>query len=158
MNLPASKILENKTEEDILEPKPRTLVACGKSYQIYPMPDSVLMHVSSNLDGVVSVVDALITSRMANPGKAMEPRDIMPIIPQIVKFLIPNATAVIAGCLRIEEKVVANNFRLAEKLEAIRLIVEAEDLPLIIKNFEALTEAFQPAAPAEPEAATPAAG
>src|ERR1051326_3871765 len=155
MASPKSKILESKTSEEILRPTPPPFEWDGQTFEIFPMPDSVLMHVGGALQNVASLFGQLADKKeevTATEGLSPEGKTqallatFAPLVGQVVQLLVPNATKVIAGCLRVPEEKVADGMRIAKKLECLRLIVEAEDLPLILKNSQALMEVFTPSA------------
>lgn len=152
----ASRLLKEKSAEEILAPKPRPFEWDGERYEVYPMPDAVLMHVGGSLSAITGLFDSIADLLEQLPpvdGQSVDQRNrellvaFAPLAGQIIQVLLPNATAVIAGCLRLDPEQVASGMGLAKKLEALRLIVEAEDIPLILKNAQALTALFTPSAP-----------
>ena len=148
----SSKLLKEKNEADILAPVPAPFAWNGESYAIYPMPDSTLIRVGDSLADVSRLLDGI--AAINTDGRAFSNLStdemvqmLAPFLPQIVRFLLPNASRIIAGCLRLDEARVADEMPLTKKLEALRLIVIAEDLPLIVKNFIALAGTFAPPTP-----------
>ena len=148
------RLPEGKTAEEILSPAGRTFEAAGRVFEIYPLPDGVFMTVADSLGEVTGAVMGL-NERRRDPetGKAADltSRDVLPLLPLLIRSLLPSATRIIAGALREKPEWVAENVGLAKKLEALRLILEAEDIAAIVANFQALTAIF-PAIPAASEA------
>ena len=143
----ASKLLKDKPEAEILAPEPIAFTWKGKPYEIYPLPDSALMRVGDSLSDITRLFDTVaqidINGRKFSELGQLEMVQILaPLVPQIVRLLLPNASRLIAACLRIDETAVAEEMRLADKLEALSAIVKQEDLPRIVANFLSLTEAF----------------
>jgi len=136
-------IVAEKTPEEILNPTPKPFSNNGTDYEIFPMPDGALMKVTDALSSVVSIIDSVAHFQLPPEERPIFSSALMiPIVPQILKVLLPNATVIIAASLRQPESWVSDNLRIHKRLEALRLIIEAEDIPLIIKNFEALTGIF----------------
>jgi hypothetical protein len=133
-----SPLLEVKPVEEILSPTARPFEYAGQTYQILPMPDSSLMIISDALGGVASVVDGVA---QAFAGGGLKASDLVPFIPEIIRALLPNASKLIAASLGISADEAAA-IPLARKLEALKLIIEAEDIPLILKNWGALVGTF----------------
>jgi hypothetical protein len=134
----SSPLLEAKPVEEILSPPARPFEYAGQTYRILPMPDSSLMIIADALGGVASVVDGIAG---AIAGGGLKASDLVPFIPDILRALLPNASRLIAASLGIEIEAAAA-IPLAKKLEALRLIIEAEDVPLILKNWGALVGTF----------------
>ncbi len=134
----SSRLLSEKSVEEVLNPAPLTFEYQGQTHQVLPMPDSSLMLIADSLSVVASVIDGV--------GKALDggltAADIIPVLPEIVKALLPNASKLIAASLGVESNVVAA-MPVTKKLEALRLIVLQEDLPLILKNWTALVATFR---------------
>ena len=151
-----SKILHAKTDADILSPSAKPFAVAGKEFDVFPMPDRILMGLGDALGHVIGVAKGLklfeeqqdsegniLRDGLGNPVRAKLTLEmIAPLLPELVKILVPNATQIIAGCLRQPEEWVAENVGFAKKLEALALIIEAEDIPLILRNFTRLTGLF----------------
>lgn len=148
-----SAILEHKREGDILNPRPITLtLSTGETFDVFPMPDGTLIHVGDALSQVTGVIDAFVDlmKETEEAGAELAPRDYLGLVPQLIRALLPCASQLIAGCLRLPAEQVATSMRLADKLEALRVILEAEDIPLILGNFAALSAILRPAPAAAP--------
>jgi len=166
---PQSLILAEKSVEAILAPQPRNFVLGATTYPIYPLPDRSLMVVAdamaeiltvfAGLASLRNVADAAISAISASNEeegdegdngagatvlKQLKAVDVLPALPAILRALIPNATKLIAASLRLDDEFVANEIPAAKKLEALKLILEAEDIPLLLKNALALVGMLLP--------------
>ena len=136
-----SRVLDAIPSERILNPEPFFLEIGSQRYEILPMPDSLLMQLGDEMASVLNLLDTIVQGN--EDGTGFTPKQLMPLAPHIVKLLVPNATRIVAACLGLEDEFVAQTFYLHKKLEALRLIVEAENLPLILGNWTALVATFQ---------------
>jgi hypothetical protein len=135
-----------KTAEEILSPPARSFVADGKTFKIYPLPDGVLMTVADSLGEIIGLLRAAFKFGDDNDVK-MNIAEALPVIPMIVKTLLPHSTRLISAALRVDESWVQDNLRLADRLRALRCIVLAEDVASLLGEWKALTEAVTPPAP-----------
>ena len=142
-------ITEKKTPEKILNPSPLIFTHDGEDIKVMPMEDGVLMNVTDNISNILGIIDiALVRNDKGEIN--VSPSQLLPFVPAIVKTLIPNSTALIASAFRKTPEWVQDNLRIAERIRAIKLILEAEDIPLIIENFTLLVGVLQ--APKTPNA------
>lgn len=135
----SSRLLAQKDERDILNPKPFPFEYGGKTYDILPMPDSKLMRIGDALaevSGVVAGIAELLESGASGLSLAA-------YIPQIIKIVIPCSSKIIAVALDIKDEEAAK-IPLARRIEALKLILLAEDAPLLRKNWQELTAIFAP--------------
>lgn len=147
-----STLLDTKTAEDIFSPSAHTFSAAGKEFDIYPLPDGVLMTIADAFGSVIGLLTGLPEKETdAETGKVLPYKisDILPLMPAIIKAVLPNATKIIAAATRQPEPWVAENIGLAKKLEGLRVIFEAEDIPAIIANFQALAGIIPAIPPAQ---------
>lgn len=149
---PKSTLLDAKTAEEIFSPAGRKFAAAGKEFDIYPLPDGVLMTVTDAVGSVIALLTGLPEKEIdAETGQARPYKvaDILPLLPAMIKAVLPNATKIIAAATRQPEEWVAENVGIAKKLEALRVIFEAEDIPAIIANFQALAGIIPAIPPAQ---------
>jgi hypothetical protein len=130
-----SKILEDKNEDDIWEPEPIYFTLGNRQIPVLPMPDSVRITIAKNITAVVNIAQEfsnLGINQSSSLGK------LAPIAPMILEFLLPNATAIIAGCLRKSPEWVERCLWGGKKMEVLNIILDAEDIPMIIKKCKEL--------------------
>lgn len=156
-----SRVLDQIPAEQILNPQPLYLQVGAERYAILPMPDSALMIIGDTLAQTAGFVEQIANMGLA--GSAIGIADVIglaPMIgPELVCLLVPSSTKIIAACLRKDEQWVQDNLRVHQRLEALKLILEAEHLPTILSAFTELVTLFQTAVPApsvNPALETPA--
>jgi len=149
MSAVKSKILDQKDARDILFPTGKIWEFGGKTYEIYPLPDEALSKVSDHLQTITDLFRELLELRQATsapdakPEELFQAADMLPLIPSLVKTLLPSQSALIAAAIQEPVEWVSKAIPLARKLECLRLIIEAEDVPLIVQNFLLLASAFK---------------
>jgi hypothetical protein len=156
MSTSTTKITKQKSADEILNPQPigfdSTLPATqpvevrGEKFKIYPMPDGVIMTITDSISQIIAIVDSVVNFSMPTEDRPeITPALIIPILPKLINILLPNSTKLIAAALRKDEEWVQDNLNIAKRLEALRLILVAEDIPLILKNWQALVSVLTPA-------------
>ncbi len=141
--MPAAKLL-GKTEADILSPVADKLLINGETFLILPLPDSALMQVGDSLASITEVLDGF-----AKAGK-VDTTQVIAVIPTLLRFLLPNASVLIAAAIGKDAEWVSINVPLSKKLEALRYIIDHENVPEILKNWQALVGMFTQPAPTTP--------
>ena len=169
-----SKVLKEKTAEEIQHPAPLSFAAGGKTYPILPMPDGILVSVTKEIGQVASLLMAASAQSQARlaavkarqqAGEAVPAEDVKAaqfslsdvtyadmaeMVPAIVQVLLPNATKIIAASLRQTPAWVEDTLFYRDRLRALRLILEAEDIALLMGEWTALVRALTTPSP-EPE-------
>lgn len=149
-------IASRKSVESILSPIPKPFIHLDKEYSILPMTDGVLMTITDAISEVVAILDTVAKLSMPEGQRpVLTPGLMLPVLPQILKALLPKSTTIIAAGLGVDESWVSSNLRIAKRLEALRLILEAEDIGLIMENFNLLVKTFPGPKPAEIESIEP---
>jgi len=149
------KLIDGQTPEEILSPEPTTLKRSrepkfiehgGEDIQILPVPDGVFLRIARDITGALNGLD--IVNKFLNPQSSdlITATDLIPVAPVLAEVLFPSASAIIAGSLRLPESEVADNWWPDEKLEALTQILEANNIPNLIKKLTALLGLI-PAAP-----------
>lgn len=148
---PISHILDKKSggEDEILYPTPTPFVWLGEKYKIKPMPNKLLKQLSGEFERVIELVARVATIHNANREEGQEDQPItpgafLPYVPDVLEILLPNAVRIIAGSLRVDEERVADEMFLGKQVECLRLIIEANDFPLLMASFKGLTGMFSP--------------
>jgi len=186
------KLTDQIPAEEIMSPEPRPFVFKGQTFDILPVPDSVLQTIIDQLTDCVAVilgaagtvVDATdeaseepsLTLRPETLAQLQESigkrgfRDYVRFIPQIAEVLLPNSTKIVAAALasadmgmlgdatasmsqyrrrvRVSEDWVDDNLFRHQRLEALELIIEAENIPALMARFEKLVAKNWGATPA----------
>ncbi len=164
-----SKILKDKTAEEIKFPEPTPFEVRGKTYPILPMPDGILVTVSKEIGAVASL---LLTGAVKSQDRlqALQARqelgetipeaerlaagkfqfsdltysEMVDMLPQIIQVLLPSATKIIAASLRQTETWVEDTLFYRDRLRALRLILEAEEIALLEGEAAALVNLLSP--------------
>ena len=141
-----SRVLGMIPAEKILNPEPLFLQVGAERYPILPMPDSALMTVGDALSQAAGFVEHIANVGITE-GRTITLADVLDLAPtigpELVCLLVPNATKVIAACLRKDEQWVQDNLRVHQRIEALDLILQAEHLPTILAAFTRLVAQFQ---------------
>ena len=172
--MPVSRVLKNKTAEEIQHPTALIFEAGGQVYPILPMPDGILVSVTKEIGQVASLLMAASTKsqeRLAAvkarqaAGEAVPEdeikaagfrvsdvtfEDMTQMLPAIIQALLPNATKIIAASLRQTPAWVEDTLFYRDRLRALRLILEAEDIALLLGEWTALAGSLTTPSP-EPE-------
>lgn len=135
-----SVLLKDKDERDILNPQAKPFIAGGKTFNILPMPDSKLMRVGEEMAGAAETIAGVI-ELVSDSGMASS---VVGAIPHLIKTLIPVSSGILSIVLDESPEWVAENLPLAKRVEALRIVFQVEDIPLLLKNWHDLTEMFQP--------------
>ena len=142
-------LLESKTPEAVLNPQSVEYVYGGQTFRIRPMTDAQLMLAADALADVAGVLSQALA------GDA-DTSALVAAAPAVFRAVLPRSTELLAASLSLSQSQVAA-IPLAHRLEILRVVLEAEDIPLLLKNLAALTGLFRkpeaPEAEAEPEAA-----
>lgn len=113
-----------------------------------------------------------VRKTLTDAAKKMTTNDLIAAIPQIAHVLLPNSTQIIASSLaaaelkmlndesmdlanyrkrqRVSADWVDDNLFRAQRLEVLGKILQAEDIPSLVANFEKLVAMFQGPTPATP--------
>jgi hypothetical protein len=149
--------LIGKTPESILEPQPIMITLYDRKtkeerhFEVFPMNDSSLMVISESMLEIVGLFESASNElpTLDDPEFPAELQKIlMTQLPRIIAVILPNASRLIAASLSVDVEWVRENVTIAQKLEAIKAIIEAEDIPLLLKNFAALVGIFPKIVPA----------
>lgn len=132
-------VLTGKSIEDILAPKP-VLYHIDEEHAIaiYPMSDGILMEVGDALDRIATTAHS-VTSLMEG-GFALS--TLLTALPAIAKACVPEVTRLVASVTGISEECVSE-WQEAHKIGIIKTIIEAEDVPLLLKNAQGLASQFR---------------
>ena len=139
--------VRQKTAESILSPKGVPFSAAGKNYTILPMKERQLLIIGNTLSLIVDnlsmfliaaenydvdeygnfvyeldseglpIVDA--AGNYTRKRKKANPADMITILPNLIKVILPQSTELIAASLKEEESFIADEFTTAERLDAL---------------------------------------
>ena len=138
----ASKVLAEKSQDEILFPTPIEYKLYNTILSIAPMNDGKLIKVGDALQRVVSVVQGAteyVAAISKDPNSSSV--SIISVLPEVFKVALPEVTQIISAStdLSIEQ---VQKIPLAHKIGIFKAIVEAEDIPLILKNATSLMSLF----------------
>ncbi len=131
--------------EDIFNPKPYLYSYLGANIPIAPMQDKALMEVSEDLDAVVELVLESVTY---DEKGGIELTGMLSSLPKIFKTAYPKIARILAQSLGKSEEEIAR-VPLAHKIGLFQGVLEAENIPLLLKNAAGLSSLL-PETPAQP--------
>lgn len=158
------QILDDISDEEILVPRPRVFKRqiedeTGKtvlqSITIYPASDSLISTITKEISQIIHILDGV--AKWSTPGEQndLNIASLAPALPKILEILWPSATTIIATCLKIDESVVANEWWMDEKMNALECVIKANRLDLLAKKLVAMAFPFRQQGAQEPKQENP---
>lgn len=143
------KHLEEISDEEILHPRVRTFTRwiwddtegkeVKKTYRIRPLPDKVFGTILGEFNRIISVLSAVAD---LNDTDSLSISSLAPALSGVVSILLPNATVIISTCFGIAEEVVADDWFLDEKIDALTSILQANRADLLLKKLSTVTAPY----------------
>ena len=136
---------KTKTEEEYetMYPKGIEVKVDDTTYLIYPLPDEICQRILSAIIRTSSVflnVGNILSTNADGKVKATQLATLAEILEDTIVSLVPDISAIISAALNKEQDWVQKNFRLADRIRILRAVFEAEDIPKLLGELQALAK------------------
>lgn len=158
----ATSLINRVGEENIINPKPGTIIIGGETLKAYPLPDKILVTVMKEIEktvGELFKVGTVLVGKVTEAGgdvnqtelenlPVKELAELLPMLWSIVRdTIIGNARVIIQASLRVDDEFYDDNFYVSTRLEALRVIFEAENIGALLGELSALVSPIKAALP-----------